>query len=90
MIDLSHLPPVSAIYRVVHQNRVIYVGQTTDLKQRWRNHHIHVVLIERYGNDWEIDWVEISEINLDRAEAFAHRLFQPELNQANPSRLIGA
>lgn len=89
MTDLSQLPAVSAIYRVWHCDRIVYVGQAINLKKRWRNHHILMTLVDRYGNDWYIDWIEITPENLNRAEAFAYRTFQPELNQMNPSRSLG-
>jgi excinuclease UvrABC nuclease subunit len=89
MTNLSDLPPVSAIYHVFHQGRVVYVGQTMNLKQRWRNHHIHHELHKRYGNDWHVEWVEVSVLNLDRAEAYAYREFRPELNKRNPSVSLG-
>jgi hypothetical protein len=47
------------------------------------------MLISRYGLDWDIDWVEIAPSKLNRAEAFAYRYFKPELNQRNPSDLLG-
>jgi hypothetical protein len=89
MIDLSQLPPISAVYRVLHCDHIIYVGQAVNLKKRWQNHHILPQLLQRYGTDWTIDWVEISPSNLNRAEAFAYRHFKPELNQKNPSALVG-
>ncbi|MBD1855165.1 MULTISPECIES: GIY-YIG nuclease family protein [Leptolyngbya] len=89
MIDLAQLPSISAIYRVWYQGRVIYVGQTVNLKKRWQNHHILAKIVCKYGTDWTIDWVEISPSNLNRAEAFAYRSFQPELNQKDPSGLLG-
>ena len=90
MTDLTKLPAVSAIYRVRHNGNVIYVGQSRNLKQRWRAHHILSTLMMRYGNDWTIDWVEIAPHYLDRAEAFAYRHFQPVLNKQDPSALLGA
>lgn len=89
MIDLSQLPPVSAIYRVWYRDRIIYVGQAINLKKRWQTHHILPKLFHQYGTEWTIDWVEITPSNLNRAEAFAHRYFKPELNQQNPSKLLG-
>jgi hypothetical protein len=89
MIDLSQLPTVSAIYRVWHQDRVIYVGQAINLKKRWQSHHILHKILHKYGTDWTIDWVEIAASNLNRAEAFAYRCFKPELNQKDPSTLLG-
>lgn len=89
MIDLHELPAVSAIYRVWHGDYVVYVGQTINLKKRWKTHHILPKLIAQYGLDWSLDWVEVNQIYLDRAEAFAHRHFKPVLNQRNPSELLG-
>ena len=89
MIDLSALPPISAVYRVWHQNQVIYIGQAKNLRKRWKSHHILQKLVYKYGTDWTIDWVEIAPSNLDRAEAFAYRYYQPEFNQKDPSELLG-
>jgi excinuclease UvrABC nuclease subunit len=89
MIDLSDLPAISAIYRVRYRDRIIYIGQTVNLKKRWQSHHILPKLLLQYGTDWTIDWVEISPSNLNRAEAFAYRQFKPELNLKDPSTLLG-
>jgi hypothetical protein len=89
MIDLSQLPPISAIYRVWHHDRIIYVGQARNLKKRWQKHHILAKIIYKYGIDWTIDWIEIEPSNLNRAEAFAYRTFKPELNKKDPSELLG-
>jgi hypothetical protein len=96
--NLQSLPEVSAVYRVWFCeglrgegcDRVVYVGQARNLRQRWQRHHILPELIARYGLNWTIDWVEISPPYLDRAEAFAYRYFMPELNQQNPSVRLGA
>lgn len=95
MIDLyslSKLPEISAIYRVWYQDRVIYVGQAINLKKRWQKHHILPKILHRYGKegmDCTIDWVEVKPSNLNRAEALAFRYFKPELNQKDPSALLG-
>lgn len=89
MTDLSCLPSVSAIYHVVHQGRVVYVGKTKNLKRRWQNHHIRHRLDALYGDQWSVTWMEVTESNLDRAKAFAYREFQPELNIQNPSAHLG-
>jgi hypothetical protein len=87
--NLLDLPAVSAIYRVWHYDHVVYVGQTINLKNRWKNHHILPKLLAHYGLDWRLDWVEVDQLYLDRAEAFAYRHFSPALNQRNPSNLLG-
>ena len=89
MPDLFDLPAVSAIYRVWHKGEVVYIGQTKNLKQRWKAHHILSQLMMAYGNDWTLDWTEIEPCYLNRAEAFAHRYFRPVLNNQNPSALLG-
>ena len=89
MTNLDELPAVSAIYRVWHGDRVVYVGQTINLKQRWKTHHILPKLMQHYGLDWRIDWVEVKPLHLIRAEAFAYRHFRPVLNQKNPSERLG-
>ena len=87
--DLLNLPSISAIYRVWHGGKVVYVGQTKNLKQRWQQHHILPKLLARYGMDWRLDWIAIEEANLTRAEAFSYRCFRPVLNQKDPSELLG-
>ena len=47
------------------------------------------VIIGAFRTDWTIDWVEIEPSNLNRAEAFAYHYFKPELNQKDPSELLG-
>lgn len=89
MTDLEQLPSISAVYRVLHQGTVVYVGQAKNLKHRWKSHHLLFKLFRKYGQDWTIEWVEVSPDNLNRAEAFAYRFFKPELNQKNPNFLIG-
>lgn len=89
MPDLENLPAVSAIYRVRYEGEVVYVGQTKNLKQRWKAHHILAQLMQHYGTDWTLEWTEIAPRHLNRAEAFAHRYFRPALNRQNPSALLG-
>lgn len=89
MTNLLDLPAISAIYRVWHDDQVVYVGQTKNLQQRWKTHHILPKLMMHYGTDWRLDWIEIYPLYLDRAEAFTYRQFSPVLNQQNPSALLG-
>ncbi len=89
MTNLLEFPAISGIYRVWHRDLVVYVGQTKNLKKRWQNHHILPKLLLHYGTDWRLDWVEIDEAYLTRAEAFSYRYFRPALNQKDPSELLG-
>lgn len=87
--NLDQLPSIPAIYRVWHGDRIVYVGQAKNLKQRWKSHHILAKLTRNYQIDWWIDWVKVAPENLDRAEALAYRTFKPKLNQINPCRRVG-
>jgi len=89
MIDVDLLPATSGIYRVWHEGQVVYVGQTTNLRKRWKNHHIYPSLFKAYGMNWKLDFVEVTLSNLNRAEAFAYRHFNPVLNKQNPSSMLG-
>jgi excinuclease UvrABC nuclease subunit len=86
---LDQLPPISAIYRVWHNDRIVYVGQARNLKQRWKSHHILPKLLRKYQSDWCIDWVRVAPENLASAEARAYRTFKPELNCTNPCYQVG-
>jgi excinuclease UvrABC nuclease subunit len=37
--EQKHLPSCSAIYFVMQGDRVLYIGKTVDLAQRWATHN---------------------------------------------------
>ncbi|MEH2167448.1 MAG: GIY-YIG nuclease family protein [Nostoc sp.] len=39
LVNLSQLPKCSCIYFVIQDSRIIYIGQTTNLADRWTGHH---------------------------------------------------
>ncbi|GET42602.1 GIY-YIG nuclease family protein [Microseira wollei] len=81
------LPDCSAIYFVMHGDRVLYIGKTINLVQRWATHHRWWQLKEMEG-DIRIAWLECSDIDvLLKVEAALIKQFQPELNMKRNRRL---
>jgi hypothetical protein len=74
------LPSVEAVYVVWALDKILYIGQTEDLCQRFNNHHR---LVEFLNCDAKIAWFDAEgsdrlEIESDLIEAFC-----PELNWAS-------
>lgn len=83
---LELLPKTSGIYKVVDASgTVIYVGQAKNIYTRWKNgHHKLGEIISKYGLPVYINWVEVPEWLLNRAENAAIAFYQPELNLKTP------
>jgi excinuclease UvrABC nuclease subunit len=86
LTDLKSLPSTSGIYKVLNNNRkVIYIGQAKNIYERWNNgHHKLGSIIAECGIDAYIDWVEIPEWLLNRAENAAISYYRPKLNLKTP------
>jgi excinuclease UvrABC nuclease subunit len=84
--QLEHLPKISGIYKVLDANgNVIYVGQAKNIYSRWNNgHHKLSEIIAEYGIEVYIDWAEIPEWLLNRAENATTSFYQPKLNSKTP------
>jgi hypothetical protein len=82
--ERQHLPSISGIYAVIDSSGFIwYVGQATDLKNRWsgRSHHRYAQFIRSHQkNHYKIYWKSIENVYLDEQERLYINLFQPELN----------
>jgi predicted GIY-YIG superfamily endonuclease len=66
VLDKSQLPEKPAIYFVTTtSNKLLYIGQTKNLKQRWQNHHRFGQFIEA-DKDSRITWFEFND-DLDRS-----------------------
>jgi len=83
---LEYLPKTSGIYKVLDANgNVIYVGQAKNIHSRWNNgHHKLSQIIAECGLAARIDWVEIPEWLLNRAENAAVSFYNPKLNSKMP------
>ena len=57
------LPRVPAIYFVLEDDEVVYIGQTQSLLDRWRSHHVTARLGDLSGNI-SIAWLECGEVKL--------------------------
>lgn len=84
--QLGNLPTCGGIYRVLDQaGTVIYIGQARNIYQRWkRGHHKISEILTLCGTEAFIDWVELPEWLLNRAENLAVRYYQPVLNRKTP------
>lgn len=77
--DRSKLPPDSAVYLVIDGSQVIYVGQTTNLKQRFLQHH-HTINFSQLKGDLAIFWFKLDKKFLVGAERLCIDLLEPEFN----------
>ncbi|MFP4006697.1 MAG: GIY-YIG nuclease family protein [Spirulinaceae cyanobacterium] len=82
--ERQKLPHHSGIYIVADREDFIwYVGQATDLQQRWigKNHHRYRQLIRsNRKRDYKIYWQPVPTSKLDAQEKYYINLFKPELN----------
>ena len=53
----KYLPSVCAVYFVLHDNKVIYVGKATVLKQRWDSHH-RIKEFKNLSGEVRIAWLQ--------------------------------
>jgi predicted GIY-YIG superfamily endonuclease len=75
------LPQCQAVYVVMTGKAVLYVGQTRQLRTRWRNHHLCHQLAQL--EEVRILWHEENQkFARDRMEDQAIKLFHPRFNKA--------
>jgi len=73
------LPDTAAIYFVLADNTVLYIGQSINVRQRWAAHHRLKQLNERDG--CRIAWMTVDDAGLlDELERACIAHFQPMLN----------
>ncbi|MGC9524776.1 MAG: GIY-YIG nuclease family protein [Limnospira sp.] len=80
------LPHASGIYLVLTSDgKVIYIGQSQNIYRRWNSgHHKLAQILSLYGTDIYIQWVELPEWLLNRAENAAFEFYKPILNSIKP------
>jgi len=54
LADKRYLPTFAACYLVVEEGRVIYVGQSGNLRSRWRNYHPKLKPLRNRGTEIKI------------------------------------
>ncbi|MEO0684746.1 MAG: GIY-YIG nuclease family protein [Cyanobacteria bacterium J06649_11] len=80
LLERTQLPNCSAIYFVMQDECVLYIGRTINLAQRWEAHHKWDQLVAR-GTPVKIAWLECrDESLLTQIETALIRQFAPELN----------
>lgn len=82
--NLNSLPKVSVIYRVINAHgKVLYVGQTKNLNQRWRNGHKALKKALALGMDSTkvfLVWRRCPKYLLNRVESCEIAFFDPPWN----------
>ena len=82
LTQLELLPTCSAIYFAIDsQNRVLYVGLSVNLAERWKTHHRLCQLKEIHQeNSVRIAWLVWTKEDLSTAEKYFINRYQPLLN----------
>lgn len=75
------LPKCAAVYLVLSSdNEVLYIGQSVNIQNRWRSHHIKRHLKKLYGV--RIAWLQVSDSSLlETVELALIEFLKPKLNR---------
>lgn len=80
LLDRRNLPDCPAVYFVLNGERILYIGKSVNLAQRWAAHH-HWSLLSKLDADVRIAWLECSEVELlAEIESALIKQLKPELN----------
>lgn len=74
----ANVPHAPGVYLVYADERLLYVGKTTDLRYRWCGHHRAREL--RSLGATELRWVSLPLASLTWAERLLIKTLQPRLN----------
>ena len=83
--DRSQLPKVCGIYFVVRKKAVLYIGQSLNINDRWKNHHI-LKSASKLDNVSIAYW-QVPAGHLDNAERILIDEYQPTFNRQLSERL---
>jgi hypothetical protein len=92
MSELKYLPACSGIYFAIEEpNQVAYIGQSVNIRQRWRAHEVAGDLCELSdlcsARGVRIAWLSVSDVqDLKPLERALIRLFRPRLNANHISK----
>jgi hypothetical protein len=85
--DRKNLPEMRAVYFVVSDTRLLYIGRAVCLQKRWAQHH----RIAEFGMSDHIAWLPLPSMadeELKKLEEACIRHFKPRMNQVViPERL---
>ncbi|MEH2047521.1 GIY-YIG nuclease family protein [Nostoc sp.] len=79
MTEKNNLPEISAVYLVWSSNNLLYIGKTTNLRNRFFQHHRIVQFVEA-GTDTRIGWFPVAVDGLTYVEDSLIELLEPEFN----------
>jgi hypothetical protein len=81
--DRCKLPRISAVYFLLSEDKIQYIGQTVNLKNRWAGHH-HMYSQFQLDLNAKIAWLEISSRDfLLEAEDSLIKWFNPLFNRGS-------
>lgn len=84
--NIRDLPTICGLYLVLNRDhKVVYIGQSKNIQERWKTgHHKLSDIINNYGTNVKIIWVEIPQNRLNHAEYLAIKFYNPHLNKKMP------
>lgn len=68
--EIKSLPAVSAVYFLIFDREIVYVGKSQNIRSRWRGHAqtVNAKAAEAAGKSVSVAWVEIEKEHLDETE----------------------
>jgi hypothetical protein len=78
--NLDKLPSLSAVYFVIVENEIVYIGKSTDLNIRW-NKYLHHVTPQIEG-EFKVHWLPTDKKTLGFVETLLIELHEPKLNKS--------
>lgn len=89
IMERAKLPPVSAIYFVTTPyNKLLYIGQTNNLFNRWLQHHRYQQFIEA-SPDTRVAWFEFDESDRNSMPVVEDELITLLNSEYNGTRIVG-
>jgi GIY-YIG catalytic domain len=89
MSEMHYLPTIAGIYFAIEEDEeVAYIGQSLNIRQRWRTHHVQGDLCDltslESARRVRLAWLAVEDAQeRDRLERSFIRKFRPRLNQAH-------
>lgn len=78
LAGLEHLPPIAGIYFVSSNEEIIYIGQSQNIFERWKNHHKYTE-ISKYKRPRIHFMVSDGRFLVDQESEYVN-YFEPRLN----------
>lgn len=86
-LEFRHkLPDTSALYFVLNDDEILYVGRANRLVERWREHHLFAELEQLGVEEMRIAWLNCDKRLLKSSETKFIAHFKPLLNYGSRGR----